>query len=85
MIKREARTERMEVRLTPADKVAIEQAAAKVDMTSSEYLRAAALTMMLLDLDPHAFRTLARNISETARGKIRALLGSVAWNTKAAK
>ena len=77
MIKREPRTERMEVRLTPADKRAIERAAAKVDMTPSEYLRASALTLMTLDLDPHALRTAARAARDTLREKVRELIGAV--------
>jgi hypothetical protein len=77
MIKREPRTERMEVRLTSADKRAIERAAAKVDMTPSEYLRASALTMMTLDFDPHALRTAARNAREMLREKLRELVGTL--------
>jgi len=77
MIKREPRTERMEVRLTPADKRAIERAAAKVDMTASEYLRASALTLMAVDLDPHALRAAARGARETLQEKLREVIGAV--------
>jgi hypothetical protein len=67
----------MEVRLTPADKRAIERAAAKVDMTPSEYLRASALTMMTLDFDPHALRTAARNARDILQEKLRELVGAL--------
>jgi mobilization protein NikA len=77
MARREPRTERMEVRLTPADKHAIERAAAKVDMTPSEYLRASALTLMAVDLDPYALRAAARNAGEIMREKLRELVGAV--------
>jgi hypothetical protein len=79
MIKREARTERLEVRLTPADKEAIERGAAKFDMTSSEFVRAATLMMLVLEFDPHALRALGRGMTNAAREKIKAAVGALLW------
>ena len=46
--------------MTPDDKRAIEAAATNAGMTTSEYVRACTLMMMVLDLDPHAVRALGR-------------------------
>ena len=76
-MKREPRTERLEVRLTPADKEAIERGAAKFDMTASEFIRAATLAMLLLEFDPHAFRMIGRSITSATREKVKTLLSAV--------
>ena len=80
MVKREPRTERIDVRVTPDDKEAIERAAEKYEMTASEYLRACTITMMALDLDPHAVRTVRRNVTEAAKEKSQKLIRSVAFS-----
>ena len=48
------------VKVTPTDAEAIRQAAAKAEMSLSEFMRAATLMMMVLDRNPHALRMLAR-------------------------
>jgi hypothetical protein len=59
----EARTEKIEVRITPADKKAIVKAADAAGMSTSEYMRAAALTAMALSANPHAFRMLGQGLA----------------------
>jgi len=73
---REPRTERIDVRVTAADKEAIERAAAKYDMTTSEYVRACAVFGLLIEADPHGFRMLGRGISEAVKDKFRKLIAS---------
>jgi uncharacterized protein (DUF1778 family) len=80
MIKREPRTERIDVRVTPDDKEALERAAHKYEMTVSEYMRACTLTMMLLDLDPHAFRAVKRGATEAIKEQFRKLMRRLAFS-----
>jgi mobilization protein NikA len=58
-----SKTELIMVRLTRSDRTAIEKAAVRSGMNLSEYMRACTLTMMLTELDPHAFRCLGQGIS----------------------
>jgi hypothetical protein len=48
------------VKVTPTDAEAIREAAARAEMSLSEFMRAATLMMMVLDGNPHALRMLAR-------------------------
>ena len=48
------------VKVTQADAEAIKRSAAKAEMNVSEFMRAATLTMMVLDGNDHALKLLAR-------------------------
>ena len=65
--------------MTPDDKRAIEAAATNAGMTTSEYVRACTLMMMVLDLDPHAVRALGQGLTSAVRQKLKRLVGSIAW------
>ena len=54
------------VRLSPRDRAAIDKAAVKAHMNTSQFMRACTLTMMAADLDGHALRMLAVGISDAA-------------------
>ena len=73
---REPRTERIDVRVTAADKDALERAAAKYDMTTSEYVRACAVFVLLIGADPHGLRMLGRGISDAVKERFRKLMAS---------
>lgn len=72
-MKREDKTERMTVRLSVRDVAAIEKGAARAGMASSEYMRACTLTMLLLDLDPHAFKMLGRGMLSSIEDTVQKL------------
>lgn len=55
-MRKQPKSEIVMVRLTPADKAAVEAAAVKEEMSVSEYMRAATLVYMSLRLDRHALR-----------------------------
>lgn len=59
---KEDRTELITIRVTPRDRRAFEKAAAKEEMTLSEFVRAAALAYMALSLNPYGLRSLAQGI-----------------------
>ncbi len=59
-IRRDAKTEILVIRLTPEDKTAIEKAAEKEEMSTAEFLRAAALAYMALRLNKHALNAVLR-------------------------
>lgn len=59
---REIRSEFMQVMVTPSDRRAIEAAARRAEMSNSEYLRTAALLMLLADADKHAVKALGKGL-----------------------
>jgi uncharacterized protein (DUF1778 family) len=59
-----AKTENVNVRLSPEDKLAIERAATKAGMTVSEYIRACTLAMMVTEFDSHALKMLVAGVSD---------------------
>lgn len=61
---REPRTISVVVRVTEKDHAAIVRAAAKHDMTLSEFVRAACLTWMAVDCDRHALKLLASGAAD---------------------
>ena len=70
MIKREPRTERLDVRLTRDDKAAIEGAAAKAGLTTSEYVRACSLGSMTTFQDVRAARAYFAAAGAGKRGRV---------------
>jgi uncharacterized protein (DUF1778 family) len=65
------------VKVTPADAEAIKQAAAKHDMSVSEFIRAATLVWMAVDGDSHAVKLLARGalrVTVEVWEKVRAII-----------
>jgi uncharacterized protein (DUF1778 family) len=75
------------VKVTPADAESIKQAAAKAEMSVSEFMRAATLMMMVLDGNAHATRMLARGalrLTVEVWEKIRGVVGE-AYKTGTAK
>lgn len=70
------------VKVTPADADAIKQAAAKAEMSVSEFMRGATLMMMVLDGNAHAMRMLGRgalrftvDVWERVRGVVTGMEG----------
>lgn len=73
---KKAKTEIVMIRFTPEDKVAIEKAAAREEMTMAEFIRAACLAYMALKFDKHALhavltgaREMMREFEEEAKGQ----------------
>ena len=67
MAKRQDKTEVIQTRVTPRDREAIQRAADAHGMSVSEFVRAAVLTTMVTQFDPHAWRALASGIANTVR------------------
>ena len=70
------------VKVTEGDAEAIRKAAAKAEMTVSEFMRASTLMMMVLDANEHALKLLARGalrvtveVWERIRGVVPAIQG----------
>ena len=55
------------VRVTPDDKLAIEKAAARLEMSVSEFIRAATLAYMALRMDKHALNAVLTGAKEMLR------------------
>ena len=72
---REVKSDRLELRLTPKDRQAIERAAKRAGMGISEYGRACILTMMVTQLDPHAIEELGKGIAVAAARLVSKLHG----------
>jgi hypothetical protein len=73
------------VKVTEADADAIKKAAAKAEMTVSDFMRASTLMMLVLDGNDHALKLLARgalrvtvDVWERIRGVIPAIQGRAA-------
>lgn len=66
---KESKSEILMVRLTPSDKVAIAKAAAREEMSSAQYIRAAVLAYMALTLNKHALNAAL----EGAKGMLQEL------------
>lgn len=59
---RELRSEKLQVKVTEADRAAIEKAADKEGVTVSEYIRESILLRMVLDRNPHGFKAVGRGL-----------------------
>jgi mobilization protein NikA len=69
------------VKVTPADAEAIKQAAAKAEMSVSEFMRAATLMMMVLDGNTHAVKMLGRGALRVTVGVWEKIRGIVSAET----
>jgi mobilization protein NikA len=68
------------VKVTPADAEAIKHAAAKGEMSVSEFMRAATLMMLVLDGNAHAMKMLGRGALRLTVGvweRIRGVVGGL--------
>lgn len=61
---RQKKTEMVMVRITPDDKAAIQKAAEKLEMSVSEYMRAATLAYLATGFNKHALNAVARGAIE---------------------
>jgi len=61
---RETRSAYIPVRVTPSDKVAIEKAAERLEVSTSEFIRAATLAYMALRMDKHALSAVLTGANE---------------------
>jgi uncharacterized protein (DUF1778 family) len=64
---RQSKSAFIPVRVTPDDKLAIEKAAGREEMTVSEFMRAATLAYMTLKLDKHALNAVLTGAREMMR------------------
>ncbi len=80
------RSEVIMVRVSAQDKKAFEEAAEKLDMKVSEFLRAAALLYLAITVNKHGLKSLAKGVVNTVRETMEKLrepgLRRIVWGLK---
>jgi hypothetical protein len=65
---RELKSVNLTMKITPSDKTAIDRAALRAGMSTSSFVRACTLTVLVSQADPHALRQLLRGATALFMG-----------------